>query len=392
MDEKRHDMEVRNGLDDTGMVVRAADLTRREFIRRVTEAGFGLFALAQVGVTTLGLARRLAHAGGRERLTLFVWSGLNLPVVAHEVARFYMRTHPGVQIDVMEGQNFEVYPKMVSARKLTPNQPLVHFGYSNTQFTYQGDVDDMWESIDPANVPNLRNIVPDFYRPQHRGVGFSIAPVGLMYNTRLVKEPPASWTDMWHPRFKGKLTSIKYAWYANGLVIAARLNGGSERNIEPGFRLWAEHADQFVAFANSNIEIRDLVIRGDAHLAAMFGGNVLTWKNEGAPVDFVIPREGMISFPLFLVIVKGVTPAQKRIAEEVINLILSDRWLARWAALTLFVPTTRHQVAPPSLRALPMYDPKEIARAINLDWATIAANDALWRERWDKEVVARMRR
>jgi putative spermidine/putrescine transport system substrate-binding protein len=324
-------------------------------------------------------------------MTLFVWSGLNLPVVAHEVATSYTKAHPDVRIDVLEGQNFEVYPKMVSARKLTPNEPLVHFGYSNTQFTYQGDADDMWETIDPANVPNMKNLSDAYLRPGNRGVGFSIAPVGLMYNTQLVKEPPTSWTDMWHPRFKGKLTSLKYAWYINGLVIAAKLNGGSERNIDPGFKLWAEHATQYVAFANSNVEVRDLVVKGDAHLAAMFGGNALEWKNGGAPVEFVIPKEGLISFPLYLVIVKGVTPAQKRVAEGVIDLMLSDRWLARWATLTLYVPTTKKQIAPPSLSRLPMYDPKEIARAIQFDWVTIAANEAAWRERWDKEVVTRIR-
>ncbi len=44
-----------------------------------------------------------------------------------------MSTHPGVQIDVLEGTAFEVYPKMLSARRLTPDQPLVHFGYMNAQ-------------------------------------------------------------------------------------------------------------------------------------------------------------------------------------------------------------------------------------------------------------------
>ncbi len=364
-------------------------MTRREFLRAGT-AGLGVFALAHLGGITLGLQQ--AQAEGREQLTMFAFSGLNLPVVAREVANFYMKTHPGVTIDVLEGQNFEVYPKMVSARKLTPTQPLVHFGYSNTQFAYQGDVDDMWESLDPARIPNMKNIAPAYQRPGNRGVGFAIAPVGLMYNTRLVKDPPTSWADMWHPRFKGKLTSIKYAWYINGLVIAARLNGGTEKNIDPGFKLWAEHADQFVAFANSNVETRDLVARGDAWLAGMFGGNVEQWKLDGAPLEFVIPKEGSIAFPLFFVIAKGVTPAHKRIAEEVINLMLSERWLARWAALTFYVPTTNTNVAPPSLRRLKMYDAKEIARAIQFDWATIAANEQAWRERWDKEVVARVRR
>jgi putative spermidine/putrescine transport system substrate-binding protein len=347
----------------------------------------GLLAVAQVGGVQIGIGQ--AHAA--EKLTLFVFSGLNLPVTAKEVAKSYMDANPGVTIEVLEGQNFEVYPKMASTRKLTPNQPLVHFGYSNTQFAHQGDVDDMWEAIDPANIPNMKNIVSAYHRPGNRGIGFSIAPVGLMYNTKLVNPPPTSWTDMWSPRFRGKLTTIRYAWYMNGLVIGARLNGGSEKSIDAGFKLWGEHADQFVAFANSNVDCRDLVVRGDAWMVPMFGGNVEQWKRDGAPVELVIPKEGMIAFPLFLVVAKGVTPAQKKIAESVINTILTDRWLARWAELTFYVPTTTTSVVPASLKSLKMYDTAEMARAIQFDWATITANEKQWRERWDKEVVARMK-
>jgi putative spermidine/putrescine transport system substrate-binding protein len=369
----------------------ARRMKRREFLAQSARTGLGLFALAQLGGATLGLAQE-ASAAGSERLTLFVWSGLNLPTVANEVAKFYTQNNPGVQIEVLEGQNFEIYPKMVSTRKLSPDRPLVHLGYSNTQFTYQGDIDDMWEALDLKNIPNAANIADAYKRPGNKGIGFSIAPVGLMYNPNFVREAPTSWTDMWNPRFRGKVTTIKYAWYTNGLVVAARLNGGNEKNIDPGFRLWSERANQFVAFANSNVEVRDLVVRGDAHIAAMFGGNALTWKEQGAPVEFVIPREGTIAFPLFLVVVKGVTAQQKRIAEGVINLVLSDRWLARWAALTYFVPTSKKVVVPPSLRSLPMYSPRETERAIQFDWATIAQNESAWRERWDKEVVARMGR
>ncbi len=369
----------------------ARRIKRREFLSESAKAGLGFFALAQVGGATLGLAQQ-ASAGGTERLTLFVWSGLNLPTVANEVAKFYATNHPGVSIEVLEGQNFEVYPKMVSTRKLSPDRPLVHFGYSNTQFTYQGDIDDMWETLDLKNIPNAANIADAYKRPGNKGIGFSIAPVGLMYNTNFVKEPPTSWTDMWSPRFRGKVTTIKYAWYTNGLVIAARLNGGSEKNIDPGFRLWSERANQFVAFANSNVDVRDLIVRGDAWLTAIFGGNALIWKQQGAPVEFVIPKEGTIAFPLFLVVVKGVTPQQKKIAEEVINLVLSERWLARWAALTFNAPTSKKVVVPPSLRDLPMYSPKETERAIQFDWATIVQNETVWRERWDKEVVTRIGR
>src|SRR5262249_31372998 len=136
-----------------------SQFTRRELLT-TTAKGMGLLALAQVGGIQIGIGQ--AHAA--EKLTLFVFSGLNLPVTAKEVAKAYMDANPGVTIEALEGQNFEVSPKMAATRKLTPDQPLVHLGYSNTQFAHQGDIDDMWETIDPANVPNIKNIVPAYHR------------------------------------------------------------------------------------------------------------------------------------------------------------------------------------------------------------------------------------
>lgn len=367
-------------------------LTRRDLLRRAAGIGLGALAAGPVAALASALTSRV-EAAAPTKLTLFSFPGLNLATVAREVATAYMNTHPGVTIDVLEGTAFEVYPKMLSARRLTPDQPLVHFGYMNPQFLHRGDADDLWDSLNPANVPNLKSVVDAYLRPGNRGVGFSSSPVGLVYNPRFVKEAPTSWADMWNPRFKGKLTAIgKYNWYLNGLLIAAKLNGGSEKDPDPGFRVWTEHADQYVAFANGNQEQLDMMIRGDAYLGGQFGGNVLNWKKEGAPLEFVIPREGLIAFPNYFVIAKGCSPVQKKIAEEVINLMLSERWLARYATLTYFVPLTKTNIMPPSLRTQPMYDPAETARAIQLDWPTIIQNDAAWRERWDKEVVAKIPR
>jgi len=364
-------------------------LRRRTVLRQAARA-LGVFAAARIGGLTVGLMQN-ADAASPVKLTMFANPGLNLAAVAHEIAKFYMAGHPGVTIEVLEGTTFEVYPKMLSAHRLTPDQPLVHFGYMNPLFLAQGDVDGMWDALEPAAVPNMATILDAYLRPGNRGVGFSSAPVGLVYSTKFVKDPPTSWTDLWNPRFKGKVTAVgKYNWYINGLIVAARLNGGSEKNIDPGFRLWAQHADQYVAFANGNDQQLDMMIHGDAYLGAQFGGNVLTWKSQGAPVEFVIPKEGLIAFPQYFVVLNGCTPAQKRIAEDVINLLLSERWLARYATLTYFVPLTKRNIMPPSLRTLPIYNPAETARALQLDWPTIVANDSAWRQRWDKEVVAKI--
>ena len=63
------------------MSVRTA-MTRREALV-AGGRGMGLLALAQVGGVHIGIGQ----AGAAEKLTLFVFSGLNLPVTAKEVAK-----------------------------------------------------------------------------------------------------------------------------------------------------------------------------------------------------------------------------------------------------------------------------------------------------------------
>src|SRR5260370_7286454 len=59
----------------------------------------------------------------------------------------------------------------------------------------------------------------------------------ITYNTNLVKTPPTSWADLWKPSFKGKLAipDISGTSGQQFLMAAARLNGGSVENIDPGF-------------------------------------------------------------------------------------------------------------------------------------------------------------
>jgi len=55
--------------------------------------------------------------------------------------------HPNVTIELFEGTNAETYPKMVAAKKTTPDQPFVNFGYFNQDVTSKGDIEDLWETL-----------------------------------------------------------------------------------------------------------------------------------------------------------------------------------------------------------------------------------------------------
>src|SRR3954451_5927347 len=62
--------------------------------------------------------------------------------------------------------------------------------------------------------------------------------VGLTYNPETVKTPPTSWADLWNPEFKGKvgITNLNSTLGTGWLVEIARMRGGSEANVDAGFK------------------------------------------------------------------------------------------------------------------------------------------------------------
>ena len=123
-------------------------------------------------------------------LTFFYWAGSNQGVVPQAVIDDYLKAHPDVKIDIIELTNQLTYPKMVAARRTTPDDPLVNCGFFNTDIANKGDVDDMWVSLDPREIPNMENVIDGYRRPDDRGVGFQTSTIGLLYNKDAMPEPP----------------------------------------------------------------------------------------------------------------------------------------------------------------------------------------------------------
>ena len=62
------------------------------------------------------------------------------------------------------------------------------------------------DTLDPAAIPNLKNVIDQgVYRKD--GAAYAVSSgyysLGIVYNTREVKQPPASWKDLWRPEYAG---------------------------------------------------------------------------------------------------------------------------------------------------------------------------------------------
>src|SRR5882724_7619622 len=95
---------------------------------------------------------------------------------------------------------------------------------------------DLVEPFPTDKSANYKDLIAEAQEPNGPAIFFQV--VGLTYNPDKVKNPPTSWADLWKPEYKGRvgITNLNSTAGTGFLVEIARMHGGSEANIEPGFK------------------------------------------------------------------------------------------------------------------------------------------------------------
>ncbi len=82
-------------------------------------------------------------------------------------------------------------------------------GDASLRLIYGKDV----QTVDPSKVPDFKNFGKAFQSPpnntvngKHYGISLQWGPNTLLYNTKLVKPAPTSWSVIYSPKYKGKVT------------------------------------------------------------------------------------------------------------------------------------------------------------------------------------------
>lgn len=379
--------------------------SQRETAMRAARTRRQFLQAAGSGVAGLSLAPLLASCGGSDggsgqvNVTEFVWVGSNQDVTPKEVNARYLKSHPDVEIELVQGTNAETFPKILTSIEVTPDEPLVNFGFFNADAINKGIIADAWVPLTPDRIPNITKVLPEYRVPDDQGVYFASSPIGLMYNTKVFKErrwpAPTSWKDLWDPRFKGKVAFWDApSWSFNGVIPTARLYGGGERNIEPAMKVYerAARGGQIHSLYTSNDQGKQLLVSENAWLTPFFFGIMQPWaQEEGAPLGYAVPEEGQVAFQLGFGMVKGSSDEQQRVAADIINRMLDPRVVKRWADLTYGIPLVKGTKPKPSLAKLEAYDEAAVKKSMQLDWTTIAKSNSRWSEEWNRRVKANLR-
>jgi putative spermidine/putrescine transport system substrate-binding protein len=234
-----------------------------------------------------------------------------------------------------------------------------------------------------AAVPNFANLY-DLAKVGGYGVAFN--PVTVVYDQRKAAKPVTSWKDIWNPEWKGRIAWPVYpgAQGTAGLLMAAKMFGGSENAIDPGFQKVRE-LKPFAAIQSSQDQLFQMFDQGIADLSIEFGSFTRKYaETRNANIAIANPVEGQAVAMNVACITVG-TKNQK-LAEEWVNFHLSEPCMLAYAREIYYSPTVKGLAIPEALKPKLVLD-ADVAKLVDFDWDVVIRNQPAWSSRFNREIA-----
>ncbi len=166
-------------------------------------------------------------------------------------------------------------------------------------------VDDgpMYQAVALGFCTDLKGVpLADIHEPAKMGpkaIGLGMVATGLVYNKKYFADnklpAPTSWNDLADPKFKKKVVvpPLNNTYGLHTVVMYARLGGGGEKNIDPGFATMKDKVGPNVLVYEPNPgKMTELFQSGQAVIAVWGSGRVKALRGHGLPGRVRVPEGG----------------------------------------------------------------------------------------------------
>lgn len=348
-------------------------LTRLSFVRLLAAAGLlGAYGLAQ------------AQAQAPKEVTLVGFFGLFQDKYTEAVIKPFEQANPDVRVVYRPVRNSA---ETLALLRLQRANPTVDLAILDVSVAAGANREGLFAPLDPAKVANLADLHPWARPANNLGAAISRDDLAIIYNTKEVKVPPTSWSDLGRPEFKRRLAfPIADTRGVALLPIFTRMAGQDYKaGIEPGIAALKAIAPNVQTW-DPQPDVYTAVRSGQAAIAIGWNGRgQLTHDLSGGEVAVAIPKEGSVGQLNTINLVHGAPQADA--AQRFVNYALSPEAQARFATAVFYGPTNAKVKLDPALRERIFGKPEVEQRAIELDWNWIADKYAPWVQRIKREVI-----
>ncbi|HYB55672.1 MAG TPA: ABC transporter substrate-binding protein [Alphaproteobacteria bacterium] len=238
----------------------------------------------------------------------------------------------------------------------------------------------MLQTIDRGGMPEYANLYPQFITDN--GPGLIIWCYGLAYNTEKIKTPPTSWRDLWNPAYKSKV-ALNEALFEQALQMVNLTFTGKPTPVDDAtFKHLGDLKPNLLTLWTTGAQAEQLLRTGEVWMTPLWNGRVFTLKDQGVPLDFVVPKEGFFVRYDPYCIPKGAR--NPGLAKEWVNFICNEAPQRELAEKLYYASPNKLVRYPPELaKRVVVSSPEVLKKAVTEDFAAIVDHLAEWRQRWD---------
>jgi putative spermidine/putrescine transport system substrate-binding protein len=224
----------------------------------------------------------------------------------------------------------------------------------------------------------------------NKAIGLGMVGTGIVYAKKAFEDnkwpAPTSWEDLKDPKFAKKLVipPLNNSYGLHTLVMMARLRGGGEKNIDPGFKAIEDEINPNVlVYEPSPGKMTELFQSGQAVIAVWGSGRAKALADTGFPAAFVYPKEGGLALGIAGCAIAGGKNQPE--ADSFVQFMLTPEIQRAMARAGGSGPSNKDVELKPEERVgLPYGD--DVKKLIAVDWDTVNPLRDDWNKRWTREV------
>lgn len=324
-------------------------------------------ALAASVILAAGLFVTEVEAG-----TLTVYSGAD-EAMANEIIPIFRAKYPDIDIQIIRDSAGPVVARLL-AEKNNPKADAVLIIPANALVML--DHQDMLAPYKPVDFDELKPGMRDEVNPVPTWVAQDAWTNAICFNTAEAGElsPPASWTELSDPKYKGKIVMPDPGSSGTALTMVA--NWLQVMGEEEGWKFMDALDKNVTQYVHSGSAPCRMAARGETLIGLSYPYPGVKEINQGAPLQVILPPEGNGAEVEGNAIIKGTDNPED--AQKLIDFMIS----AEAQEITAkYLPV----VARKGIRAdIPNYPVDEEAKMRLIDYTWLADNKQTLLAEWKK--------
>lgn len=292
-----------------------------------------------------------------------------------------------VKIVVVPGTSADILAKSQANK----DKPQMHVIFLDDGVMVRAIGMGLCEKMQPS--PELNEIYPAARFKDDMAAGVTMGMTGLAYNKKMFAEKgwaaPSSWMDLADPKYKGKIlfqSMPSSSFGLHGFLMFNRIQGGSEKNVDPAFKAWPSSIGANVLeYIPSSAKVSEMMQNGEIAIAPLTPTGVAVLQDKGVEIDYAQPKEGSVVLMVAeCVIAKNNEPD---LSQKLAAYLLSAKAQEAGLQYGSQIPSNAKseavgEVAQSRLKRFAKY----MENAVTVDWDAINTNRPAWNQRWNRTV------